>query len=112
MSTKEFANDSEFRLAVNAVLDDLLDQIDELDFDNFDARITPGSLAISFDDGSVVLLSQQTPIHEIWLSANYRAWHFVHKEGLWVERDSAESMLDVLEQQLSGKFGETIQLEK
>ena len=111
MPVSEFANDSSFRLAVGEVLDHILEQVDELDFDEFDARITPGSLIISFDDGAVMMLSQQTPVHEIWLSANYRAWHFVRRDDCWIERDTSEDMFALLGGMLSEKLGEPVSLE-
>ena len=107
----DFNNDSEFRLAVERVLHELIDQIDDIDADDFDSRLTPGSLIVSFDDGAVVMLSQQTPTHELWLSANFTAWHFLRSNDVWVERDSKEPMLVVLNKIFSEKFGEPIQLE-
>ena len=41
MPVSEFANDSSFRLAVGEVLDHILEQVDELDFDEFDAYLSP-----------------------------------------------------------------------
>ena len=58
-AASEFANDSAFRLKVTADLEELLDQIDDLEVDEFDSRSTSGNLSIIFDDGSVILLSQQ-----------------------------------------------------
>jgi len=101
----DFASDREFRAAVEALLDTLLEQADEIDAD-IEPRLTPGNLSITYeDDDSVMVLSQQTPTHELWLSANYTAWHFLRKSGTWVERDSGEAMLDVLSKLVSDKLG-------
>ena len=107
----EFENDSDFRLKVTEDLEELLDQIDEFEVDTFDVRATPGNLIITFDDGSVFMLSQQTPTHEIWLSANYKAWHFVCRQSVWLERDTKQPMLDILDQLLSEKLNVEIKLE-
>ena len=103
-----FTDDGAFRQSVDAVLRDLLDQVDEIDAD-LDPRLSPGNLQVVFeDDDSTFVLSQQTPTHELWLSANLRAWHFRYDGGRWMERDTGEPMLDVLGRLFTGKIGETV----
>jgi iron donor protein CyaY len=104
----DFETDTQFRHAVSAILEVLLDQVDELDDDELDPRLTAGNLSVTFEDASVILLSQQTPTHELWLSANYTAWHFLCIGGDWVERDSGEPMLQVLSRLFSEKLGEPV----
>lgn len=104
----DFDNDTEFRLAVNLLLEDLLDHVDDLDDDELDPRLTSGNLSVTFEDESVILLSQQTPTRELWLSANYTAWHFLRTGGSWVERDTGEPLLNVLSKLFSEKLGETV----
>ena len=106
----DFENDAQFRLAVSSLLEELLEQVDELEDDELDPRLTSGNLSVTFEDSSVILLSQQTPTHELWLSANYTAWHFLRTEGTWVERDSGEPMLAVLSRLFSDKLGESVSL--
>ena len=104
----DFKDDVQFRKAAEHKLLNLLNQIDELEFGDFDPRYTPGSLIIQFEDGAVFMLSMQTPTHELWLSANYTAWHFLCAEGVWKERDTQEQMLDVLNMLLSEKLEEKV----
>ncbi|MDG1479919.1 MAG: iron donor protein CyaY [Myxococcota bacterium] len=104
----DFTDDTGFRQAVGALLGVLLDQVDELDDDELDPRLTAGNLSVTFEDESVILLSQQTPTHELWLSANYTAWHFLCIEGHWVERDTGEPILTVLSKLFSEKLGESV----
>ena len=110
MKRSDFTDDASFRSQAEAYLSHLLVQLDEIEYDEFDPRHTPGSLNIQFDDGAVVMLSLQTPTHELWLSANYTAWHFLREGGIWQERDSSEAMLDVLNRILSEKMNENVQL--
>ena len=110
MSRSDFTTDAIFRKSAEALLERLLIQLDEVDFDEFEPRYTSGSLNIQFDNGSVVMLSMQTPTHELWLSANYTAWHFLCVGGEWIERDTSESMLEVLSSILSEKFQQQVQL--
>ena len=107
----DFSGDPQFQQAVRDVLDSLVDQLDELDVGAFEVGSAPGSVTVEYEDGSVLMLSQQTPRHEIWLSADYRAWHFLRKEGRWVERDTGESMTALLSSLLSEKLGESVALE-
>ena len=104
----DFTNDASFRSAVQDVFNTIAEQVDDVDFDAFEPRLTAGGLGIHFDNGDVVLLSQQTPTHEIWLSANYTAWHFLRNDGEWVERDTNENMLTILGEILNDKFNEPI----
>ena len=83
----------------------------KLEVDDFDSRLLPGNLSITFDDGSVFLLSQQTPTHEIWLSANYNAWHFVCRKSIWIERDTGQSMVKILADLLTTKLQIAVVLE-
>ena len=107
----EFSGDSQFQQAVRDILDLFVDQLDELDVGTFEVGSSPGSVTVEYEDGTVLMLSQQTPRHEIWLSASYRAWHFLRKEGNWVERDTGESMGALLSSLLSTKLGESVALE-
>ena len=110
-SMSDFADDTAFRHSVEETLQGLIDALDDLDTDDFEPRVTPGNLVAIFEEsGDTFMLSQQTPTHELWLSANLTAWHFKHHGGEWVERDSGESMLDVLSRLFSEKLGEPVQL--
>ena len=102
-------DESSFREDVKKLLVSLLDQLDDIDSDFHDPSMTDGNLHVVFEDGSTFVLSQQPPTREIWLSANFTAWHFAKKNGAWLERDSNERLLDVLSTLFSGKMGMDIQ---
>ncbi len=101
----EFPDDAAFRNAVSSVLRSLLDQIDGIDSEDHDPMLSEGNLKILFESGGTFVLSQQTPLHELWLSANLTAWHFRSQGGAWVERDSGEPMLEILSSLFSDKLG-------
>ena len=63
------------------------------------------------DTNSTFVLSQQTPTHELWLSANLRAWHFLREDGEWFERDTREPMTTLLSRLFSEKVGADIEFE-
>ena len=102
-------DEATFRETVKNVLSELLDQVDNIDSDDHDPSLSAGNLHVSFEDGSTFILSQQPPTRELWLSANFTAWHFLKKDGVWLERDSGESMLSVLSTLFSDKLGMDIQ---
>ncbi|NOY25949.1 MAG: iron donor protein CyaY [Oligoflexia bacterium] len=105
MQRGDFNTDSEFRHAVQDLLPRLLDQLDDVESDDLDPMVRPGTLLVTFEDGATFILSQQTPTHELWLAANLRAWHFVREDGTWVERDSGQDMLAVLGELIGDKLG-------
>ena len=107
----EFSSDAEFRAAAFEALRVLLDQIDAVDDEEADARLSEGSLVVSFESGGTYMLSLQTPTHELWLSANLTAWHFRRSGGRWIERDTSEPMAVVLGRLLSEKLGTPVKLE-
>lgn len=110
-SMSDFSDDTAFRHAVSDTLKGLIDALDDLESDDFEPRLTAGNLIATFEEtGETFMLSQQTPTHELWLSANLTAWHFKHHGGDWVERDTGEPMLDVLSRLFSEKLGESVRL--
>ncbi len=98
-----------FRALVEGALRSLFEQIDDLETDDIDPRITDGVVDTRFEDGSAVVLSQQVPARELWLSANWKAWHFRMIEGRWIERDTGEEMLPLLSGIFEEKLGFRVQ---
>jgi CyaY protein len=105
----ELMDENLFRDAVKTALSALLDQLDNIESDDHDPSLSGGSLHVTFEDGSTFILSQQPPTRELWLSANFTAWHFLSKNGVWLERDSDEPMLAVLSRLFSDKLRMDIQ---
>jgi iron donor protein CyaY len=102
-SPPRFSDDAAFRAAAAGTLHHLTACLDELDAD-VDVRSTPGNLQVLFEDsGATFVLSQQTPTHELWLSANLRAWHFHTRGGRWLERDTGQPLVEVFEGLVSEK---------
>ncbi len=101
--------ESAFRTLVGDTLRTLFEQIDDLETDDIDPRISDGVVDTRFEDGSAVVLSQQVPARELWLSANWTAWHFRMVDGRWLERDSGEEMLPLLSGIFEEKLGFRVQ---
>ncbi|MFZ5477267.1 MAG: iron donor protein CyaY [Myxococcota bacterium] len=99
-----------FRQIVASALKDLAKQVDAIDSDDFDAKLTEGVLQVDFEAGGVFVLSQQVPVRELWLSAFSKAWHFRWAEGGWRERDTGEPLEKVLTELFTRKMGQAIAL--
>ena len=111
LKQNDFLDDSSFRMGVQNVFDQLFDELEDLDSDDFEIQMQTGSFIITFeDDNSVFMLSQQTPTREIWLSANYQAWHFLRSSGTWVERDSGVALQKILQTLFSTKLSDQVDI--
>ena len=106
-----FVDDSSFRLGVQQLFEQLFDFLENLESDDFEIQMQTGSFVVTFEeDNSVFMLSQQTPTHEIWLSANYEAWHFQYSVDGWLERDSQVSLESILQDLFSKKLDEQVDI--
>jgi iron donor protein CyaY len=102
--------ENEFRQVVDQALTSLFEQIDEIDSDDHDPNFAAGVLKVEFESGRTYVLSQQVPVQELWLSARLKAWHFKLVDGQWIERDSSEPMLPVLNELFSTELGLNVAL--
>lgn len=98
-------DEQQFRRVVSAALRNLAQQVDQIDSDDFDAKLSEGVFQIDFEGGGVFVLSQQVPVSELWLSAFSRAWHFRYAGGRWTERDDGEPLESVLTGIFSKRMG-------
>jgi len=103
-------DEPKFRQVVAAAIRDLGRQIDTVDTDAFDWKLTEGVLSVEFEAGGVFVLSQQVPVRELWLSAFSRAWHFRIGESAWLERDSGQPLAAVLSELFTRKLGFAVAL--
>ena len=98
-------DEQKFRAIVSTAIADLFRQLDAIDADGFDARVSDGVLQVDFEGGGVFVLSQQVPVRELWLSAFSRAWHFTYADGAWKERDSGEALDALLSAHFTRRLG-------
>lgn len=102
--------ESEFRQAVSAALRNLAGQIDLIESDDLDWKLSEGVLTVEFESGGVFVLSQQVPVRELWLSAYSRAWHFRQVESGWTERDTGEPMTTLLGELFTRKLAMPVRI--
>ena len=94
-----------FRQIVAAALKNISLQVDAIDSDDLDPKLTDGVFQVDFESGGVFVLSQQVPVRELWLSAFSRAWHFRYADGAWTERDTREPLEKVLTDAFTKRLG-------
>jgi iron donor protein CyaY len=104
-------DEARFRQIVSSALANLSRQIDALDSDAFDSKTTEGVFQVDFEGGVVIVLSQQVPVRELWLSAFSKAWHFRWSEVGWLERDSGERLEAVVGAHLARGLGKPVRIE-
>lgn len=97
--------EARFRQIVAAAVKDLGRQIDAIETDDLDWKLSEGVLSVEFENGGVFVLSQQVPVRELWLSAFSRAWHFRVGETAWLERDTGRALGEVLSELFASKLG-------
>jgi iron donor protein CyaY len=103
-------DEQHFRKIVGTALRALAAQVDEVDSDDLDPKLTDGVFQVDFESGGVFVLSQQVPTRELWLSAFSKAWHFCWRDGAWFERDSGEPLEQVLSALFTRKLGSPVTL--
>jgi CyaY protein len=103
-------DEAKFRQVVASAIRALAAEIDQIDSDEVDWKLSDGVLSVEFESGGVFVLSQQVPVRELWLSAFSRAWHFRYADGAWHERDSAEAIEAVLVALFERKLGTPVRV--
>lgn len=104
-------DEQRFRQIVADALRNLSRQVDAIESDDLEGKLTDGVLQVDFEAGGVFVLSQQVPTRELWLSAMSKAWHFGYADGRWTERDSGEPLEAVLSSLFTRKLGSNVQIQ-
>jgi len=99
-----------FRQIVVTALRNIAREVDVIDSDDLDPKLTDGVFQVDFETGGVFVLSQQVPVRELWLSAFSKAWHFRYESGAWFERDTNEPLEKVLSALFTKRLGKPITL--
>jgi CyaY protein len=71
---------------VEAAIDGWLQQ----DVVDIDINRVGGLLELTLPDQSKLVLNMQPPLHELWLAARSRGYHFKRVGERWIDRDGLE----------------------
>ncbi len=83
-------NESEFHSAVDAVLARIETGVETED--RLDVDLESGILTVTCPDDTRVIVNRQTPNREIWVAARSGGFHFVLREGRWIDTRSGEEL--------------------
>ena len=86
-------------------LSDLIDEGAE-----FDLERKGDVLNIEFEDGEKIVITPQSPLEQLWVSANYGGHRFNWDDDKWKNEKGGEALDTFLETILSQKLGSTITL--
>jgi CyaY protein len=76
---------------------------DELDPDVVEADRVANTLQLVFGDGSKIIVSTQSAVHQIWLAGASRGWHFSYGDdsGSWVASKNGDELYQTVERLVS-----------
>lgn len=102
--------ESRFENLADEALGRMVDQLDDMEDEAFEAELESGVLSIRFTDGSTYVVNSHRAARQIWMSADAVAWHFDWEDGRWTAKKSGDEMWSTLSSRLSAKLGRTIHL--
>jgi len=107
--------DSDFNNELDEIFERLEDELDELDesvSDGLDIDSSGGLLTISFNNGSVIVLSRQIANHEIWVAAKSGGFHLsLHSDPRqWYCNTTSESLSTLISRVFTEQLGLPVQL--
>jgi iron donor protein CyaY len=104
--------DQEFKVECDRAIEELYKSLGEASNDlDFDPDMNQGALTISFDEppGRFVV-SPQSPVHQIWVSAESKSFKFAWNGAAFVLPDTGETLKAMIAGALSRRLGETVDL--
>ncbi len=90
---------------INNLEDELSTMIDS--GSEFDLEKNGDVLTLSFDDGSKIIISPNSPVSQLWVSANYEGHRFNYDEAksTWIDEKTAEEFRVYIMRLIGGKLG-------
>lgn len=104
METKEYLK------IVDVTLHSLVSILDKLELDRVEAELSDGKLVIQIEGGAPLIVSRQTPVHQLWLAEPGGGWHFVLKDGKWICDKRGVELFQDLERLISSQISSPVRL--
>ena len=102
-------NESDFHSAVDAVLARIEAGVETADA--LDVDLESGILTVTCPDESRVIVNRQTPNREIWVAARSGGFHFVLREGRWIDTRSGVELFVSLARIIAQQAGAQVAFE-
>lgn len=108
-------NDSEFHRLADSLMLTIEERLDDNN-DNGNADIdyenNGGTLTLSFENGSKIIVNRQEPLHQIWLATKAGGYHFELQGEHWICNRSGFEFWQLLEEVCEAQAGEKSRLSK
>jgi CyaY protein len=90
----------------------LVDALDALDSDAFEAELSSDILSLEFRDGGKYVINSHRAARQIWMAADRSAWHFDWDatSDRWLASKTGDELWATLSRALSSKLGGEISL--
>lgn len=100
---------SEFNLLVETTLTQI-EQAIEASGADIDFETTAGILELEFDNGSKIIVNRQSASQELWVAAKSGGYHYIWKNGAWINTRDGSELFASLSRYASEQAGETMEL--
>lgn len=93
--------------SLETTLSNLIDSGSDFDFER-----EGDVLKIEFEDGEKFIISPNSPVSQLWVSANFAGHRFNWDaaQQAWLNEKTSEELLQFLAASISGKLGEAVTL--
>ena len=92
----------------------LVDALDALDSEAFEAELSSDILSLEFRDGAKYVINSHRAARQIWMAADRSAWHFDWdaESGTWRASKTGDELWTTLSRVLSNRLGQQISLKR
>jgi CyaY protein len=90
----------------------LVEALDGLDSDAFEAELSSDILTLEFRDGAKFVINSHRAARQIWMAADRSAWHFdwMANDRSWVAAKTGDELWSTLSRVLTSKLGQSVSL--
>ena len=104
-------NDTEFHQLADKLMLNIEEAIDAYEGDaDIDYETNGGVMALTFENGSKIVINRQEPLHQIWLATKAGGYHFNFRDTGWICDRSGEEFYALLSTACSAQSGEEIKI--
>ena len=90
----------------------LVQALDELDSDAFEAELSSDILTLEFRDGERFVINSHRAARQIWMAAARSAWHFDWDDPTrtWIASKTGDELWSTVSRVLNAKLGQSLSL--